>query len=264
MEDTSPSLDPGSGSSFSRERKLLQKFSLAALLVLFLWRELKHGSTFGTIDVSVGLAKHFQHMCGVQSARMDWKKVEKVIASQDMHHAVVFGTEAWNQKSLEELHNPSAQFNLPRFNLPRFSAAFPYTVVACGKRCAEALQYWQQFWGMPPSNICSYSFPNNVSLLYDRRDTVQKHWWSGISQDKTLQDFLNRELGSQRLFASFNHFDIIEQLVNGSMAFDYVMVVEDDVIPVPDFDKKLLATLRDIDARELAWDVSLSVCVAAA
>jgi len=243
MEDTSPSSDP------RRERKLLKKFFLAALLVIFLWRELNNGSTFGTIDVSVALAEHFQHMCGVQSDQMDWKKVKKVIASQDMHHAVVFGTEAWNGISLKELHNPSAEFNLRRF-----SSAFPYTVVACGKRCSEALQYWQQLWGVPPSNICSYSCPNNASLLYD-------HWWSGIGQDKTLQDFMNHD--SPSLFASFNHFDIIEQLVNGSMAFDYVMVVEDDVIPAPDFDKKLQAILRDIDAHELTWDVSLCVCMPA-
>jgi len=171
-----------------------------------------------------------------------------LVKGKGWHHAISWLDEAWNEIALQEMTNASIHFDLP---LPpnnhndnaKHLPDFPYTLLACGSRCASGMQLLRR-WGVTDHWSMQVKFPG-FPAMGTHKKFIQDHVFRNIVIDfSKLGGFLS----------TMNHFLVMDHLINGNVP-EEVLVVEDDAIAVPHFVDKMRLILQQIRDNNIDWDV---------
>ena len=207
------------------------------------------------LPLQVRMQLMFQKMCG--GFRLgDIDDAISRIREHDEFDATLFGTEAWNRLSIEEVFVPKKYYKY----LPNDSKflKWPTTVLSYGTKLERGRLFFKNL-GIPKSKVHEISY-ESVEKAYDEKEYLSKQLFHNARTVEDVDTFSKMFPGKKKgyLLSTLNQFTVLEMLANGTLP-DEILVLEDDIRPVPNFLQKLGVIRQQLST--MAWDVSLCLCI---
>ncbi|CEP01311.1 Glycosyl transferase 64 domain-containing protein [Plasmodiophora brassicae] len=200
------------------------------------------------------LAGRFEAICpGVHLSPGKSRSILSAVSSVERDDdCVLVGNQAWNRLSIEEICDPY------RYYVDASAVSsddLPFIVLSYGKRLDLGRDLLFNRIGADPTRVDEVSFPS-VDLAYQQKDYVAVKLFRNAASASSLDDFTNRAIRGERghFLATMNQWTILQRLADGTYPDNGILVVEDDLITVPDFKRKLADIVRQL-ARHDEWDV---------